>query len=116
MTGAKKVVEVLRDRAGHLAARIESDDRDLTYDRRERRALLDAIEVVEAGIVPHDGTKLVVRPAARNTGELILIVDGEKVAHVIARRVGGTLVLEVLDEPGEGVQVKRPAANAAAGD
>jgi hypothetical protein len=99
----KKKLEAIRRRRFHLDERIAEHDAvegswpdDLSYDRRERRALLDAEELLEAQIVPPSGDKLVSRPRHGGT-EVVLVIDGAEVGRVYVQRAGRNLRVSYSD-------------------
>jgi hypothetical protein len=102
---------LLEDDADAVAERINEAEvpDDVQWDKRERRALLDAIDAIEGSAIPRQGDGFAVRRDSSLVGRMVLVRDGQRVAEVTARVMGDHLVVSVS---GEVRQMEAEAAEA----
>jgi hypothetical protein len=91
--GPKRTAQILRRRVDYLTERINEAEvpDDVQWDKRERRALLDAIDAIEGSAIPRQGDGFAVRRDSSLVGRMVLVRDGQRVAEVTAQVMGDQL-------------------------
>jgi hypothetical protein len=98
--GPKRTAAILRRRVDYLTERIDAAEvpDDVQWDKRERRALLDAIDAIEASAIPRQGNGFAVRRDNSLFGRMVLVRNGQRVGEVSARVLGDQLVVSVTGD------------------